>query len=161
VKGTNTLLSASLAMDAVTQWVYLAVTTTANELILAGVDLFINQNALDFSGLKVTSGLMRTGEAVFMDMTKRVFIAAQSLSGAASALVEVEISFPSGIFPPSLINMAILPSPLSDYKNHKLSGRSDGIGIASEVLLMTAEPSGVTAKGLLINLREVSPNAID
>ena len=52
-----------------TQWVYLAGTTTANELILAGVDLFINQNALDFSGLKVTNGLMRAGEAVFMSMS--------------------------------------------------------------------------------------------
>ena len=54
-------------MDPVTQWVYLAGTTTANELMLAGVDLFINQNALDFSGLKVTSSLMRAGEAVFME----------------------------------------------------------------------------------------------
>jgi hypothetical protein len=49
--------------------VYLAGTTTANELILAGVDLFINQNALDFNGLKVTSSLMRAGETVFMDMS--------------------------------------------------------------------------------------------
>ena len=48
---------------------YLAGTTTANELILAGVDLFINQNALDFNGLKVTSSLMRAGETVFMDMS--------------------------------------------------------------------------------------------
>jgi hypothetical protein len=151
--------SASLALDPQKQWVYLAGTTSANELMLAGVDLFVNQNALDFNGLKVISGLMRGGEAVFMDMTKRVFIAAQSLSGAASALVEVEISFPSGVFAPSLRNLAILPSPLSDYKNHKLSGWSDGI--ATEVLLMTAEPSGVTAKGLLIHHREVSPIAID
>jgi hypothetical protein len=127
--------------------------------MLAGVDLFFNQNALNFNGLKVSSALMRGGEAMFMDMTKRVFIASQSLSGAASALAEVEISFPSGIITPSLIDLAILPSPLSDYKNHKLSGFSDSF--ASEVLLMTAEPSGVTAKGLLIHLREVSPNAID
>jgi hypothetical protein len=154
-----TLSSASLALDPQTQWVYLAGTTTANELMLAGVDLIINQNALDFSGLKVSSTLMRAGEAVFMEMTKRVFIAAQSLSGTASALAEVEISFPSGLFTPSLSNLAILPSPLSDYKNHKLSGWSDGI--ASEVLLMTAEPSGVTAKGLLIHFREVSPIAVD
>jgi hypothetical protein len=67
-----------------------------------------------------------------------VYIVAQSLSGAASALVEVQISFPSGLFSPSLSNLAILPSPLSDYKNHRLSGWSDGI--SSEVLLMTAEP---------------------
>ena len=159
MKDTATLSSASLASDPVTQWVYLAGTTAANEVMLTGVDLFVNQNALDFIGLKVTSGLMRAGEAVFMDITKRVFIATQSLSGAASALVEVEISFPSGVFTSSLIDLAILPSPLSDYKNHKLSGWSDGI--ASEVLLMTAEPSGVTAKGLLIQLREVSPNTID
>jgi hypothetical protein len=154
-----TLSSASLALDPQTQWVYLAGTTTTNELMLAGVDLFVNQNALDFSGVKVTSGLMRAGEAVFMEKTKRVFIAAQRLSGAASALVEVEISFPSGLFTPSLIDLAILPSPLSDYKNHKLSGFSDNF--VSEVLLMTAEPSGVTAKGLLIHLREVSPIAVD
>ena len=31
--------------------------------------LFINQNALDFSGLRVTSGLMRAGETVFMEMS--------------------------------------------------------------------------------------------
>jgi hypothetical protein len=37
--------------------------------MLAGVDLFINQNALDFNGLKVTSSLMRAGEAVFMDLS--------------------------------------------------------------------------------------------
>jgi hypothetical protein len=159
VKDTAALSSASLALDPVTQWVYLAGTTTANELMLAGVNLFFNMNTLDFSGLKVTSGVMRAGEAVFMDMTKRVFIAAQSLSGAASALAEVQISFPGGIFSPSLSYLAILPSPLSDYKNHKLSGWSDGT--TSEVLLMTAEPSGVTAKGLLIHHREVSPNAID
>jgi hypothetical protein len=159
VKDTAALSSASVALDPVTQWVYLAGITTANELMLAGVDLFVNQNALDFIGLKVTSGLMRAGEAVFMDMTKRVFIAAQSLSGAASALVEVEISFPSGLFTSSLRNLAILPSPLSDYKNHKLSGFSDSF--VSEALLMTAEPSGVSAKGLLIHHREVSPNVID
>jgi hypothetical protein len=138
VKDTATLSSASLALDPQTQWVYLAGTSTANELMLAGVDLFFNQNALNFNGLKVSSALMRGGEAVFMDMTKRVFIASQSLSGAASALAEVEISFPSGLFTPSLIDLAILPSPLSDYKNYKLSGWSDGT--TSEALLMTAEP---------------------
>lgn len=63
------LSSASLALDPVTQWVYIAGTTTANDLILVGVDLFVNQYALNFIGLKVTSGLMRAGEAVFMENT--------------------------------------------------------------------------------------------
>ena len=138
---------------------YLAGTTTANELMLAGVDLFINQNALNFIALKVTSRMMAAGEAVFMDLSKRVFIAAQSLSGPASALVEVQISVAGGLISPSLSNLAILPSPLSDYKNHKLSGWSDVSG--AEVLLMTSEPSGLAAKGLLIHLRQLSPATFD
>ena len=74
-------------------------------------------------------------------------------------MVEIQISFPSGLFSPSLSNLAILPSPLSDYKNHRLSCWSDGT--SSDVLLMTAEPLGVTAKGMLLHLRQVSPIIFD